>query len=278
MKVAVKAVLSVIALLLMAGCCERRADEYNNEVVLAYAGVHSRGDGVMCFEWEDPQTPEIRDVLVLSSGGILQVYRLEGRAVTQYYFPTDRDYRRDTSGKEDYAAFLAFRQLPNILKPDSILPRVSGEHPIVAIIDMHTLAPDHLTPSPNVLVWDDWWKVRKWVGVTNDVPPVIATYYQYYIQTTALPENQRSYLSYLRAVPLLTKEELDKEKDTPIIDVEKARYHAQRAIYKPYVLFPIPEKKSPFPAVRKYTPGDKFKVKFRDEYFLIETFAGGKEK
>jgi hypothetical protein len=104
---------------------------------------------------------------------------------------------------------------------------------------------------------------------------MIEAFYQFTIQQTSSPEHARSYPAYMRAIPLLTEEDLKSEKDTPIIDVEKARYHVGFAIRHPYMLIPVPEKKSPFPAVKKYAPGDKFKANYLDDtWHLVETFAG----
>ena len=108
----------------------------------------------------------------------------------------------------------------------------------------------------------------------------------------------RIYPSYLRAIPLHTKEEREQAKDIPLIDDEENFYpfhilfSPQRvmsfseecknhliafAVNSPYTLIPVPDKDSPFPVLNKpYEPGhDKVRVK-RDfgVYFLIETFKG----
>ena len=91
----------------------------------------------------------------------------------------------------------------------------------------------------------------------------------------------KNYNSYLRAVPLFTDADYDAEKDTPVIDFKNTRYHVRNAMQYPYLLIPISGWGSPFPTAKKYTPGDKFKIRddyYGDYYYLIETFAKGKGK
>ena len=85
----------------------------------------------------------------------------------------------------------------------------------------------------------------------------------------------RNYPSYLRAVPLIAEEDLEVAKVFPLIDLEKTRENVRYALEAPYVFLPIPPKRSPFPAVRKYKTGDKFRVNYGSRCFLIETFANG---
>ena len=270
--------MGMTVLLMVTGCGDNRTNEYSNEVVLSFREVHSQGDRMWCFEKKDPQSPEIRDVVSSSSRCVLQVYRIEGHAVTQCYFITNLFDRGNALNKvfekEGGAAWEAIRRLPNVLKTDWVPKPIPQNHPVFSIVDMCIPPPMFPEPRPNEVVWDEHWCVHKWTGDAQDIPTEVETLHQNIIHAISSPSNTRSYSSYLRAVPLLTKEEVEVEKDTPVIDVTKARYHAQHAIYKPYVLFPIPEAKSPFPTVRKYTPGDKFKVRLGDEYFLIETFVG----
>jgi len=134
-------------------------------------------------------------------------------------------------------------------------------------------------PTPSSLYYEngvEWegWCVLKQTGSFDEMPSNINALHKVVTQALSSPEHTRNYPSYLRAVPLLTAEELEAEKDTPVINTEKARYHVQFATRLPYALVPVPEKESPFPNIRKYTPGDKFKVKYGDGYMLIETFKG----
>ena len=90
----------------------------------------------------------------------------------------------------------------------------------------------------------------------------------------ALPDI-RSYPAYLRAIPLITEADLAAAKDLPLIALEKTRLNVHYAVRAPYIVLPIPPKRSPFPTLKKFTPGDKVKVNYEGGCFLIETFVNG---
>ena len=285
-KVAVNTVTSVIVLLVMAGCDHQGRKQWleasENEIVQGFRARHSQGYGMWSIERKEPQTPKIRDVISLGNGCVLQVYRIEDRTVTQCYFLTIDPDRGNTVGKVlekvRPSAWEVIEKLPNVLKPDWIPPPVPENHPVFSIVDMRTLPNPSFEPSPDEVAWGWNWYARKWAGATNEVSAEVETLCQHITHEISLPENARHYPSYLRVVPLLTKEDVECEKDTPIIDLRKTRYYVREAFGNPYTLFPVHDRKSPFPVMRKYTPGDKFKVREEWEgqayYYLIETFAG----
>ena len=90
----------------------------------------------------------------------------------------------------------------------------------------------------------------------------------------ALPDI-RNYPAYLRAIPLITDAEIAATKDFPLVDLEKTRLNVHYAVKAPYIFLPIPPKRSPFPTLKNFTPGNKVKVDYRGECFLIETFVNG---
>jgi hypothetical protein len=138
----------------------------------------------------------------------------------------------------------------------------------------------HSSYFDGAVQWGVWW-ARKWLGTPDGVPPEVGAFRQAVAQALTLPEYERCYPSYVRAVPLFTEEEIEAEKDTPTI-IGGVSYHIAYATRYPYALIPVPEKESPFPAGQAYTPGDRFKVRHADygeglpPYFLIETFRGNR--
>jgi len=123
--------------------------------------------------------------------------------------------------------------------------------------------------------WNHW-TVRQWAGRPDDAPAEIGALCQAVVQMLSTPECKQRYRSYFRVVPLFTKAELEAEKKTPLINLEKSPYYVRRAIASPYILFPVFGGGRPFPSAWKYKPGDKFKFRDGNNYYLIETFKGGK--
>lgn len=275
--------MGMITLLMLAGCENRekreRLDGFNNEVLMAIRRVRGQGVGVRCIEREDPEAQGNHDVLLQHSAHVLQSYRIEDHTVTQFYC-AELDYESmlDCVGNEYCHTFGLIWQLPNALKPDSAPVVILDGHAAVTIVDMGWSIGISKEKPPNFLegavLWDDVWFTWKWAGDAHDVTPPIEVYQQRALQAVCLPEHRKEYPSYVRAVPLLTQEDMEAEKETPLIDLEKTRYHAKCAVAHPYTLFPVPEKRSPFPAVKTYAPGDKFSVISRSGFFLIETFKG----
>ena len=263
--------VSVLALMMCAGCAfmSERA-EWQNEVVSGNVWDIADGHYVINLEQASGSTDNaVRsgDVYI-ESGPFLQAYRIEGRKVFNCRW-VNCGYSNHVVTPETCKAI---GQLPNWLEQNDTLPKPLASSPVVTLTEVswNAFAP----PSPETFTWSRW-TARQWVGTPEEVPEEVETLRQNITQAVSAPECVKKYRSYLRAVPLITKESLEAEKDTPLIDLEKTRYHAQCSLAKPYLLIPIPERKSPFPTVRNYTPGDKFKVSYRDGYYyLIETFQG----
>ena len=282
MKATMKTMMGLSVLLTLAGCYSEKKewqDTVRNEVTDATKRTARNGGTVYMIEQRMPASDALRvcDVVFINPSHLLQRYHIEGHTVINYHHLLRHDAKVDMPEEKYYSAFTIFLNLDRL---DTIPERVkegfdfkelerlnmsaalSGDSPILTVIEAYSNRRD------------ESFGVRKWTGATNGVPSVITAFYQNVIQKTSLPEYAKSYPSYLRAIPLLTEVDMEAEKDTPVIDSEKARYHTEWAIFSPYTLIPIPEKKSPFPAVRKYAPGDKFRVNYWDKWFLIETFKG----
>ena len=108
-----------------------------------------------------------------------------------------------------------------------------------------------------------------WMNILNAMrrPQTIRT-------ALALPDI-RNYPAYLRAIPLMTEADITAAKDIPLMDLEKTRKNVHHAVRAPYIVLPIPPKRSPFPTLKNFTPGDKVKVNYEGGSFLIETFVNG---
>jgi len=188
-------------------------------------------------------------------------------------------------------------QLPNMLTLNEA-PQLFKNNPMVTIVDMGIYPSSSSLPS-NKVCWNNIWWVQQWLG-SADAFPIVETFcqsmmeieadsvpceyecffedYPHFARIVAALPNIGSYPAYLRAVPLFTEKDLAVEKDTPQVALKKTRENVHYAVQYPYTLFPIPPGRSPFPSIRNYTAGDKFKVNVGNECFLIETFANGNLK
>jgi hypothetical protein len=283
--------ITAVALMMWAGCVMFKSDEERNEVVYEFDYAdYPFGFHLTCIEQTDASTDnalKTSDVCIIS-GVFLQAYRIEGCSITNYRWS---DYIRrgfsefESVGGNKFESFLeqmyimhqTHKQLPNKLRQDETYLQPLENDSTVEVTVMTNGREPLITPfvSQEAIYWDNW-TTWQWAGVSNEVPAEIETFRHSIAQIVAAPKYARNCRSYLRAVPLFSKAELAAEKDTLLIDLSQTLYHAQRAVRYPYLLIPIPEKKSPFPTVQKYTPGDKFRVrqKYKDEeyYYLIETF------
>jgi hypothetical protein len=206
----------------------------------------------------------------------LQTYRIADRKVFNCRW-TDRLDDWDWSGAEVvvtkwFAMRQASRQLPNRLE-QSDRPSKPLKHG--SAVTITSMGCDFGRPPslPEYVTWGNW-GARQWIGTSDEVPAEIETFCQAMTQAVSVPEYVKSYRSYLRAVPLFTETDLLAEKDTPLIKLKKTHYHTRYAVQHPYLLIPIPKQEPPFPFIQEYTPGDKFKIREDECYFLIETFIG----
>jgi len=194
----------------------------------------------------------------------------------------------------DLFSMLDFTHLPNMLNLNNRTPLSFESSPTITMVDMNIYMPLSQIP-PNRVYWNNW-LVRKWTGTPDETPIAIKAFCQSMMEIEAKPSpceytyfledyprlarivaslpDIGNYPAYLRAVPLFTWEEIEAEKDVPFIELDKTRKNVHYAVQYPYTLFPIPPNRSPFPAVRKYTPGDKFRVSYGNGLYLIETFIG----
>jgi len=253
---------------------------------------------VSCFEQMGASTDnalKTSDVYVNSEPFILQMYRIEGRKVfncrwitnfdDQHDFTTDEERWTDNEAYHTFcykrrAMWETLNKLPNKLGEIDASESLLGEASTVVVTSMNWVYEIPPPPELGCVMWGVW-GVRQWTRMPSELLLAeVEAFCQSITQVLSAPKYLKKYRSYLRAVPLLTQEALEAEKDTPLIDLKKSPYYVRRATTIPYVLFPVSGSGSPFPAVRGYKPGDKFKVRneFEDEpcYFLIETFARGK--
>ena len=283
----------------------RMPDEKINEV--AYDAV--RGKALLDVTYVERKVTsnendtKCYDIYVLSAWRTLQTCRIENGLLLNFRSLNSRDLS-DNEGDEVYCAGEALNQLPNILRPDMKPSPCSEDNPIITIVKLIDPSPhpdSMLVPDMgNAIAWADGWWVQKWIGTSNEVPAVVESFCQLMMQpeatcseivmsfffdigvksprtawaAAALPDI-RNYPAYLRAIPLMTETEIAAAKDIPLVDLEKTRLNVHYAVKYPYVFFPIPPKRSPFPTLKKYTSGDKVKVIYRGECFLIETFING---
>ena len=269
---------------------QRTAFRERNEVVQSFCRIQAEGISITCIEQVGVSTNvNVSDVYIECAPFILQTYRIENNKIVNCRwsdhfddsrdFLTDEKYRDACDGHENFrnkqrAMRSAFLGLPNRLgQNDTPSVSLNGGQVVMVTEIGWTLGIPH-SPQLGFVQWG-FWETRQWTGVPEESPVEIGTFCQAITQAVSSPECGKRYRSFLRAIPLLTDADLERERDTLLIELEKARYHAQYATGRPYVLFPVPERRSPFPAVRGYKPGDKFKVKKGDGYFLIETFKGG---
>ena len=224
MKTMMKILMSMIVLFLITGCRGRLPDEYKNEIVRSLVWL-GQGETMYYIEKKDPQALENKSVFLWYSPPMLQVYRIEGQAVTQCSFVTNRTLAGVVE-EECRPAFMAIRQLPNILNQDKKISPTFGEN-YLTMVNMQTGLWVQDSPfAKGMIEWHGQW-VRKWRGGPDDAPVEIETFYQSLTRAISSPEHKRGYRAYLRAIPLFTAEEQEKEKDTPIIDLKETRYHAR---------------------------------------------------
>ena len=295
-----KTALGVVVLMAGSGCVILKSDEDRNEVVRDIRQMETDPSygfcdfSVTCIGVEQKtvsagDVATVSDVLITCSPAMLQGYRIEGRKVTDYrwsdyisrWFREDSVTRKIPNKREDFlykriAMGEAHERLPNRLYQNRTRPQPLGGEPALTVTRMGSTFLARLAPKEAVY-WGNW-IVWQWAGVFMETPAEIETFRQSAAQVLSDPKYARQYRSYLRAVPLFTEEELEAEKDTPLLDLRMARYHAWRAVQYPYLLIPVPERQSPFPAVGNYTPGDTFKVRCDHDgkpyYFRLDTFAG----
>ena len=282
----------------------RLPDEMLNDVFCGFAGTRDAADGALitCIEQQNVSTNpvlKIRDVCSFTSLRSLQTYRIENKSVWDVRCLNYRDLDKHAICKEFGVIHEEIKQLPNILEQEKDSPLSLNNNKSVSVIDIYYSSSrlhNESSMPPNRILWHGW-KTLKWAGVPDEVPVTIKTFCRNAILAASLPSQScvddyeklgfftrraaialpdiENYPAYLRAVPLFTEKELEAEKDTPLIDLDTTRKNVQYAVRFPCVLFPIPPKRSPFPSVRKYTAGDKFKVNDENGCFLIETFVNG---
>ena len=290
---------TAVVLIMYAGCAMFQSDEERNKVVSQVSRAEKEalfGTQVAIIEQTNISADnalKTSDVYVRNSN-FLQAYRIENHTIMNYRWSEYRRYefhdsatdnetrpeRRDhiTYSDKLYAMHKAFWQLPNRLEQNEIHFQPFGNATVVTVTEMcvNNFLP---IPQKSGVKWGNW-AAWQWAGTFDEAPSAIETFRQALEQIVSVPKNEKSYGSYLRVIPLFTKEALEAEKDTPLIDLKKVQYHVLFALRHPYLLIPVPEQKTPFPAVRGYIPGDKFKVQCHDDgtpyYFLIETFTGQK--
>ncbi|MCL1919852.1 MAG: hypothetical protein FWG50_02055 [Kiritimatiellaeota bacterium] len=255
-------------------------DEGRNEVVKLILQYEAEGENITYIEQASISADEVTivDVHVESRPFITQAYRIGNRKILscQWSGRVPNEYKNAHGGDETYwskltALWDTFRELPNRLAQDNACrqPATNG----VTVTTMGWAQGLPASSDSGFAVWYPW-TVRQWSCSPDEVPEAIGAFLKSIAQAVSKPEYAKHYRAYLRAVPLFTEADLELVKDVPLIDLAQTRYHAQRAIHHPYILFPVPEQRTPFPNVPEYRHGDKFKVRAGDNYFLIETFRG----
>jgi len=283
----------------------RMPDEKINEV--AYDAV--RGKALLDVAYverkiiSNDSDAECYDIYVLCAWRALQTCRIENGVLFNFRSLNSRDLF-DEDGYEVYHAGKALSQLPNVLQPDMKPSRHSEGNPIITIVKLIDPRPHPesmvVQDMGNTIAWADRWWAQKWIGTSNEAPAVVEAFCQLMMQPEAtcseivmsfffeigvksprtawaaatLPDI-RNYPAYLRAVPLMTEAEIAAATDIPLVDLEKTRLNVHYAVRYPYVFLPIPPKRSPFPTLKRYATGDKVKVNYGGECFLIETFVNG---
>ena len=285
--------VAAVALMMCAGCVLVPGwAERQNEVTRGYARIEADGEYVVCVEQITPSTNNAlkSHTLYVKSEPVVQTYRIENHMVFNCRWSDrlyDWDWKEgDVVTRKGFAMIQASRQLPNMFGQieNPFQPWESGS--VVTMTEMgNSFGMPFSLPVFATQEFVTWgvFGVHQWAGTQSEVPAPIEQFRQAVEQALSAPEHVKKYKSYLRAVPLFTKEELEAEKDTPLIDSKKGSYHVQYAINHPYILIPLSGQKSPFFPQWKYKPGDKFKVrdtyKYNNErcYYLIETFKGEKK-
>jgi hypothetical protein len=278
----------------------RSSAEELNDVMLSLRRSRAPGN-VTYIEQKNTSTGDrdvtTYDIYVLNGWWVLQMCRIKNGALQNFRSLNALDLS-DYTGEAMYpTTYKIIEQLPNnMLQQDKLPSNFPTDTPITTIINM-SIPRDWGKPIPaDIAIWGgDWW-IRRWTGTFSEVPIAVEAFCQRMIQvessnsgwcadlfkntshwftarTVAALPDIRDYPAYLRAIPLFTEEALEAEKDTPLIALEEARQNVHYAVQYPYIFFPIPPKRSPFPTARKYTAGDKFRVNYEGGCFLIETFV-----
>ena len=244
----------------------------------------AQGSGAACIEKihiTTNGTLKVRDVYV-SADMFWQSYRIQGKRVVSYRWP---DYYSDSHGSvvqdgafrdKQSAMWKTLHQLSSKLEYREASPVSLESDSAVIVTSMIELGLS--LPSSDSFTWT-YWNAWQWALASSEAPEEIDAFCQAVEQFLSAPEYEKQCSSYLRAVPLFTKEALDAERNTPVVKQESIHYLARFARRYPYLLIPMSGRSAPFYSIaKKYTPGDKFKV--REEwdgqvyYYLIETFAG----
>ena len=286
MKTRVRIVEITLALMMCAGCALFKTEKERNEVVAitSQSQGYPNSFGVTCIVSTD-NVLKTFDVCTVSSPVMLQAYRIEGCKISNYRWSNYLRKGFSETMEEEHEAFAekyatmrnTYGQLPNRLGQSDTLPQSLNDGPVVAVTEMNSYSPFSVK---GFITWNDW-NMWLWTGSPNEVPTAIEAFRKNAAQVVAMPEYAMTHRAYLRAIPLFTEEALAAEHDTPLISIGKTRYHARFALSHPYLLVPVPERKSPF-YFKGYSPGDKFKVRQKNNkgepfYFLIETFKGEKK-
>ena len=263
----------LMAVVVCAGCAILERVVYPNEAVRFFHKSRDigtcGGESVICIEQITVSTDnalKVSDVYVNSSA-FLQTYRTEGCKVFDYHCSGHLD---NPCGEDERNAYS--EKIIAVWKKqaqyDTSPKQLTGDS-FTKVTQMSW----SVSSEPTWSHWATW----QWIGTPEEVPAEIETLRHYTEQVVTVPKHAKKYRFYLRAVPLFTEEELEAEKDTRLIDRKKLRAHARLAIEHPYLLVPVPRGGSPFTSARKYTYGNKFKVRAgynNEAYYLIETFTG----
>ena len=315
MKVITKTILKVIgmAIVVMTVCIvvitirhaygTRLPDEDINEVAIdIYRGKSLPDVTYIERKVTSSNNAERYDIYVLNAWRTLQTCCIENGVLLNFRSLNSFDLGV-YEGEATKTANKLIMQLPNVLQQDTESFDYPADIPAITIVKVF-FSSEHPHPfisqkpeRGNSIAWTgDWWAL-KWVGTPNEAPTEVEAFCQSMAKeeashgemrmdafktmrprtaraAVALPDI-RNYPSYLRAVPLITEEDLEATQDIPLIALEKTRLNVHYAVKAPYIFLPIPPKRSPFPTLKKFTPGDKVKVNYEGGSFLIETFANG---
>ena len=273
MKQILKMMVCVTTLSVLGGCAMVKTDEERNEVLRSNYRIEADGHLVINIEQSNVSannTSKQSDVYV-QSAPLLQTYRIEGRKIINCRW-VDTGVDLEWPDKvHPVILWQTLQQLPNkLLEQNGTSSNLLENNSAVTITAMRW---DLDSPIPEA--WAQWTALQ-WTGAHEEVPATVKEFRQTIINAVSKPKYVKKYRSYLRAVPLFTKEALDAEKNTPLVKLDETSYHIRNAVRYPYLLIPVPEKKVPFPAMQEYNPGDKFKVQYygSEAYYLIETFKG----
>ena len=269
------------------------SEVYSNEVLCAILGINTGTsfDGSWIAVIENSSITDGLHVhnVISCCRNVLQAYRIEKRSIINYR------HLEDSRPVMDEAKELLSMMIHKQRDPDSFDESRKRYH--AALTEkLSSQVSTVVTGDVQNGLLEEGQKVR-YVGAgyafahslfrkeeaewhTGEVPFAVEVFYQIGMRETSQPRHKKNYPSFMRALPLFTEEDLKAEKDKPVLDWNKVRYHVRFAVAYPYALIPVPEKESPFPEVKEYVPGDTFRVKNMDRvkgeppYYLIETFKG----